>query len=304
MTYIPYGAASFSALVDQVLERKGLVGVDPRTRRRANNALNAAINMICRLENWWFMKAGGYITTSIAVTNATYADTGYTLTKPGETFLTKGVQRLDQLVVTDGTGATTGTYTVAAVTEETLTLSSSIGAAADGQTDIDCTVYPVRYNLAVNYPDVDTILWMTSGDESYRMVHASYEFIQRHAATDTTPGRPAYYWRDGDQTIGVYPRPDQAYTLTFDYRRRPGRIVDDGAIVIPDVYHDGLAELASDLYDAPRDDPGRFLRNPIVAQMIRDMRDRNVKESHDTLDHGVDYNSMNFVRYIDVQEAD
>lgn len=80
----------------------------------------------------------------IAVTGATFTTAGpFTLTKTGAfaayTF-TAGVHRV---LVTAGTGATVGIYTVASrVSDDAIRLSTTIGAGADGQTDIGFTLAP------------------------------------------------------------------------------------------------------------------------------------------------------------------
>lgn len=73
----------------------------------------------------------------ITLTNATWTESSKTLTKTGA-FASYTFVPGDEVEITDGTGATDGTYPVASKTSsDAIVLVDSIGSAADGQTDID-----------------------------------------------------------------------------------------------------------------------------------------------------------------------
>jgi hypothetical protein len=79
-------------------------------------------------------------TAPITLTDATYTHATKTVTKTGA-FTNYTFIPGDILEITDGTGATTGEYPVASRTSnDAITLATSIGAAADGQSDIDGTL--------------------------------------------------------------------------------------------------------------------------------------------------------------------
>ena len=73
----------------------------------------------------------------ITLTDATYTETGIIITKTSafSSYTYRGAEQLD---VTGGANATEGLYVVAGKTDSSnITLSASIGSAADGDTDID-----------------------------------------------------------------------------------------------------------------------------------------------------------------------
>lgn len=75
-----------------------------------------------------------------AITDATYTESTLNLAKTAG-FTNYTFTPGDTIDLTAGTGATVGTYTIASRTDDdNIVLSSSIGSAADGQTDIDFTI--------------------------------------------------------------------------------------------------------------------------------------------------------------------
>lgn len=76
----------------------------------------------------------------ITVSNGTWTQSSLTLTKTGA-FASYTHADGNLLRVTDGTGATTGYYPIASKTSDNaIVLARTIGAAADGQVDIDATI--------------------------------------------------------------------------------------------------------------------------------------------------------------------
>lgn len=79
--------------------------------------------------------------TPITVSGATYTESTKTITKTGAFAAYTFTAGIDRFLVTGGTGATVGVYTVASKTSnDAITLTASIGAGADGQTDIGGTL--------------------------------------------------------------------------------------------------------------------------------------------------------------------
>lgn len=85
-----------------------------------------------------FAGVPGNTNTIIALTGATYTDATKTITKTAAfTNYTFTTASNDKVLITGGTGATAGLYTVAGKTSaDAITLTASIGAGADGQTNI------------------------------------------------------------------------------------------------------------------------------------------------------------------------
>jgi len=91
--------------------------------------------------------SGGFSTCTgagagnIAVTGATYTHATLTITKTGA-FAGYTWKKGDRWLQTAGTGDTVGTYIVAGKTsDDAITLATTIGAGADGQTDIAGTLF-------------------------------------------------------------------------------------------------------------------------------------------------------------------
>ena len=78
----------------------------------------------------------------IPFTGATWAEAGKTITKTGF-FAEYSFVSGDYVIIASGTGATAGRYAVASKTSaNVIVLATSIGAGADGQTNIVGTLYP------------------------------------------------------------------------------------------------------------------------------------------------------------------
>lgn len=85
-----------------------------------------------------FASLPGNTTTILSFTGATYTESTKTITKTSAfTNYTFTSASNDKVLITGGTGATVGLYTVAGKTSaNAITLTTSIGAGADGQVDI------------------------------------------------------------------------------------------------------------------------------------------------------------------------
>ncbi len=58
---------------------------------------------------------------------------------------------------------------------------------------------------------------------------------------DTGTGQPTHYALYGDMTMAMWPKPDAAYTVTVNYRKRHGKITNagstDAALIVPAEWH-------------------------------------------------------------------
>ena len=95
--------------------------------------------------HWPFKKRATTLRiTPYAATGATYTESTKTITKTSGFATT--IPAGSVAYVTSGTGATVGEYQVASATADTVVLTTSIGSAADGQTDIAVTVVAVSHD--------------------------------------------------------------------------------------------------------------------------------------------------------------
>jgi hypothetical protein len=87
----------------------------------------------------------------ILLVGATWTEATRTLTKVGA-FASYSFLSADVAIVTDGTGATVGTYEVESKTDsDSIVLVTSIGSAADGQTDIEAGLPNDQINLPSDF---------------------------------------------------------------------------------------------------------------------------------------------------------
>lgn len=119
------------------------VGASPGTPLEFRELVNQAGEHLVSMHAWRWLdgrQARLRLRPSIDLTGATWTEATLRITKTGA-FTNYSWLSADTLEVTSGTGATTGTYEVASrVDANTITLRTSIGAAANGQTDIAATM--------------------------------------------------------------------------------------------------------------------------------------------------------------------
>lgn len=129
--------------------------------------------------------------------------------------------------ITDGTGVTVGNYRVSSSTTTELILTTSIGAGADGQTDIELNFVVVTYDLTNsevfhkpatrkwyctdNAGIGAEMMWANDGDgfvsgSVFTQARSARPFNFRYYRTPTTSSNWTYQWQ-------FSPIPDQAYTL-------------------------------------------------------------------------------------------
>lgn len=106
----------------------------------AGQIVNTAGQLLYNAWPWKFRErppARLDFTAPIVITDATWTESTKTLTKTGG-FTNYTFAASDVIAITGGTGATTGNYTIISrVSDDAIVLSTSIGSAADGNTDID-----------------------------------------------------------------------------------------------------------------------------------------------------------------------
>ncbi len=115
------------------------VGARPGTPIELRELVNQAGEHLVAMHQWnWLMGREARLRprATIALTGATWTEATKTLTKVGA-FTSYSFLSADTVEITSGTGATAGVYRVASRTSaDAIVLETSIGAAADGQTNI------------------------------------------------------------------------------------------------------------------------------------------------------------------------
>lgn len=123
---------------------------------------------------------------STVLQGATWTEATRTLTLIGA-FVDYSFLSADTIDVTDGTGATTGRYEVESRTDDdSIVLRTSIGPAADGQTDIEATLANDQVALA---PDFD-VRQITAYAVSNGLI-GTMEFVTSQTMLDVRSSNPA-----------------------------------------------------------------------------------------------------------------
>lgn len=155
-----------------------------------------------------------------AFTGGTYTESTKTIAVTGATAsLPVGTR----FYVTGGTGATTGDYAIASTTATTIVLTSSIGSAADAQTDIaGYYVIPAYHGLGASelFDSIATTMFVytDNGNQSAQLEWlTSDDFARARAADGSNTGRPRYFRTHEPTDVGTVflfsPPPDQTYTV-------------------------------------------------------------------------------------------
>lgn len=201
----------------------GVTGMKRRiwaTTADVDSEIQWVINWLWNKTQWNFRAREVTLTiTPLSITDATYSHSGKTLTKTnGITITTVAGQ---PLFVTSGTGATTGIYTVASQTsDDVITLVTSIGSAADTQTDIDFVTYAVTMRGLASNESFDSIASEKFFYES--TVSGELRWLDKgqgpaaRAAWGSDTGQPVFFrTQPVAQSIvwHLYPIPDTTYNL-------------------------------------------------------------------------------------------
>lgn len=119
------------------------IGAHPGTPIEWLEMVNMAGQRFVALNAWKWLEGRQLVLRTrpqIAIEGATWTEATLRLTKVGA-FASYEFLSADTFQLTDGTGATVGTYEIVAkFSDDALTLRTSIGAAANGQTNIDGTM--------------------------------------------------------------------------------------------------------------------------------------------------------------------
>lgn len=169
----------------------------------APNTIDAALDEVSKElwneNSWMFRKRMVTLRlTHVSVSGATWTESTKTLTKTGN--WTGQIPAAGaRLLVTGGTGATTGEYTVSSATADTVVLHESIGSGADGQTDIagaTCGVTMSGLDTSESFDSISSFKWHAEaeGEEGSVLVWADADaFARCRAADGTETGTPRYF---------------------------------------------------------------------------------------------------------------
>lgn len=150
----------------------------------------------------------------ITITDGTWTEASKTLTKTGA-FTNYTYRNAELITISDGTNATTGTYVVAGKTNaNAITLTSSIGSTADGETDIDGEINFPYYVMPDDFGS------QGGGGQIVDLVHKNA--LVQYTVVDT----PSYirYLRNADINSSLH----IWYAITF-----PGQLDYDSAMPVP-----------------------------------------------------------------------
>ena len=130
--------------------------------------------------------------------------------------------------------------------------------------NIVASVTDFQHIIPFNFSDCPHILgYQTSVgiSDSQPIIYRQYEFfrgyLDRVAVTD---GRPQFFTILPDRSLRLYPAPDVAYTLRFDYKRTPYELAaNTNTPIIPDHHHWAIVADAVDLYCRSNSGAGEML---------------------------------------------
>lgn len=160
---------------------------DPRLD--AGEIVNEAGRYLVSMHSWRFLerpRATLNLKGPISLTDATWTESSKTLTK-ASAFSDYTFQKGDRIQITDGTGATAGYYNVAGKTSaNAITLEATIGAGADGETDIDATLYFPYVDLPTDFDQLVKVESATSYSRQLILTSASFIETLRGDVTEAT----------------------------------------------------------------------------------------------------------------------
>lgn len=184
-------------------------------------AQDEILNQVWSGEQWMFARRPVRIVfTRTAFTGGTWTESSKRITVAGVSItLPQGAR----FYVTGGTGATAGDYAIASTTSGSITLSSSIGSSADGQTDI-AGFYVVQVfhglNTTESFQSISSVRfnYTDAGNEGQELVWVtSDDYAKVRAIDGTGTGRPKWFrTHQPNSTTPVFcfsPPPDADYTV-------------------------------------------------------------------------------------------
>jgi hypothetical protein len=242
--------------------------------------VNRAGRLFCGMRSWKFLeKRSGLldIRGDIAVTAGEWIESSKTLKETG-TFEDYTFVDGDVIEITGGTNATTGTYSVASRTDDdNIVLSTSIGATANGSTDITATFDLPTIALPSDFKELRAIVLkdtVFNGFNPTSVVHIAeleasdvdvsgpwlYSGVIVHVGTPPTP------------VIRIHPTPttDDNEAFICFYRAKWTELTNDSAVVaVPDYAEEALIQVTRALvkgYMEGEDD------QPTLSQRLADIR--------------------------------
>lgn len=184
-------------------------------------ALEEILNTVWTGTEWLFARR------PVRIVFTRTAFTGMTWTESTKTLATTGVSTSlpvgSRFYLTGGTGATVGEYAIGSTTSTTMVLSSSIGSAADGQTDLaGFYVVPVFHGLnageSLQAIASTRFIYTDSGHESDELLWLGADnYARSRAVNGSGTGRPRYFRAhqpSASAMVFVFsPPPDADYTV-------------------------------------------------------------------------------------------
>ena len=184
-------------------------------------ALDESLTFVWNKSQWAFARRP----VRMKITRSTFTGGTYThatKTISGLTSVSTSLPAGTRFYPTDGTGASLRDFVIASTTSTTIVLDTSLGSAADGQTDIAGFYYLVTFEgmqASESFDSVASGWWFFTGETGERLCWAdSTEFAALQSTTeDNSPDKPQYF-RTHQPSAGVttwlfFPPPDADYEL-------------------------------------------------------------------------------------------
>lgn len=187
-----------------------------------DGAVHEVMTNVWNRAGWRFRRRPVLMTvTRTAFTGGTYSESGKAITVGSAPF-TANSSAGGRVYVTGGTGATVGEMPLTSNTTTVLTMPSSIGSAADGQTDIAGFVVVVSFTgleTGETFDSIASVRWYYAdqGHEGETLTWLDADEFSRARSLDATTTRRPWFFRN--QTIGpatgwqFSPPPDASYTV-------------------------------------------------------------------------------------------
>lgn len=216
-------------LNDGRLEVERAIGIAPDERIDVESIVNDAGQYLFGMHDWcWRKRPEVPLSTfaPITITNGTWTESSLTLTKTSA-FTSYTHVPGDAITITDGTGATTGSYVIASKTSaNAIVLDTSIGSGADGQTDIDGTIQLPRLTLPDDFGYGQIKALHYNGTIGIEMQKSSLEQIRYMRRDDVDIEGVVYYAPSypsqastsvspGQAILEIHPIPSAAVTGAY-----------------------------------------------------------------------------------------
>lgn len=186
-----------------------------------DNGLDFALEAISEYHPWTELLLESDVDIQIETltfTDGTWTESTKTLTKTAA-FADYTYAAGDEIVISGGANATTGRYVVASnPTDNTITLEISIGAAADGDSDIEATqigqerfvIVPSGYQKVLGATLVDGTSSYSLKRKTKKWVENLFPAVEEHSSAD-----PIYYYEEGGR-LYLAPVSSSEYTIEIE----------------------------------------------------------------------------------------